>query len=118
MSEAADLFCAAIELDPNYRRCAARLLRDVPICRKACSWLVDHEAARSRRRRGSRDRGRSEPTQNNAGGSCVWLRATLAMLAVTIEQALELADRALALHPNFAMCWLHAAGCRIFAGRA
>jgi adenylate cyclase len=98
---AADLFRRAIALDPNYSDAHAALADSVGRS-FAMGWIDDYEWARHETCQAARRAITSDPENATSLASAAW---ALALFEGHFDEALELADRAVRLHPNSA--WVH-----------
>ena len=111
-SEALQLFCKAIELDPGLA-CAYGMAAWCYVLRKAHGWMIDHvqeSAEATRLARKAVHLGEDDPVALCMGGYA------LAFVAHEFDDAAAFMDRGLAVNPNLAQAWMLSAWLRIWRG--
>jgi TolB-like protein len=111
-SEALQLFCKAIELDPRLA-CAYGMAAWCYVRRKANGWINDpvgESAEATRLARKAVELGTDDPFALSVGGYA------LAFIAHEFDDAAAFMDRALAGNPNFAQAWATSAWLRVWRG--
>jgi TolB-like protein len=113
-SEALQLFCKAIELDPRLA-CAYGMAAWCYVQRKARGWMIEHvqETAEAKRlARKAVHLGGEDPIALCMGGYA------LAHVANEFDDAVAFMDRALTVNPNFALAWMLSAWLKVWSGEA
>ncbi|MCK1740908.1 winged helix-turn-helix domain-containing protein [Bradyrhizobium sp. 139] len=111
-TEALQLFCKAIELDPRLA-CAYGMAAWCYVRRKANGWInnpVKEIAEATRLARKAVELGTDDPFALSVGGYA------LAFIAHEFDDAAAFVDRALAGNPNFAQAWSTSAWLRVWRG--
>jgi TolB-like protein len=111
-SEALQLFCKAIELDPGLA-CAYGMAAWCYMRRKARGWMIEHVqegAEATRLARKAVHLGGDDPVALCMGGY------TLAFVAHEFEDATAFMDRGLVVNPNLAQAWMLSAWLRVWRG--
>ena len=111
-SEALQLFCKAIELDPDLA-CAYGMAAWCYVQRKARGWMIERvqESAEAMRlARKAVHLGRDDPVALCMGGYA------LAFVAHEFDDAAAFMDRGLAVNPNLARAWMLSAWLRVWRG--
>jgi len=111
-SEALELFCKAIELDPRLA-CAYGMAAYCYVRRKARGWTIEHvreSAEATRLARKAVHLGADDPIALCTGGYA------LAFIAHEFEDAAAFMDRGLAVNPNLARAWMFSAWLRVWRG--
>jgi TolB-like protein len=111
-SEALQLFCKAIQLDPGLA-CAHGMAAWCYIQRKARRWMIDHvqeSAEATRLARKAVHLGAGDPVALCMGAY------VLAFVAHEFDDAMAFVDRGLAVNPNSAQAWNLSAWVRVWRG--
>ena len=111
-SEALQLFCKAIELDPGLA-CAYGMAAWCYTQRKARGWMIEHvqeSAEATRLARKAVHLGGDDPVALCMGGYA------LAFVAHEFDDAAAFMDRGLAVNPNLAQAWMLSAWLRVWRG--
>jgi TolB-like protein len=111
-SEALQLFCKAIELDPGLA-CAYGMAAWCYMQRKARGWMIEHVqegAEATRLARKAVHLGGDDPVALCMGGYA------LAFVAHEFEDAAAFMDRGLVVNPNLAQAWMLSAWLRVWRG--
>jgi TolB-like protein len=111
-SEALQLFCKAIQLDPGLA-CAYAMAAWCYTQRKARRWMMDHvqeSAEATRLARKAVHLGADDPVALCMGAY------VLAFVAHEFDDAVAFADRGLAVNPNWAQAWYLSAWVRVWIG--
>jgi TolB-like protein len=111
-SEALQLFCKAIELDPGLA-CAYSMAAWCYTSRKAHGWMIDpvqESAEATRLARKAVHLGADDPVALCMGGF------VLAFIAHEFDDAMAFVDRGLAVNPNSAQAWILSAWVRVWRG--
>ena len=111
-SEALQLFCKAIELDPGLA-CAYGMAAWCYMQRKARGWMIEHvqeSAEATRLARKAVHLGGDDPVALCMGGYA------LAFVAHEFDDAVAFMDRGLAVNPNLAQAWTLSAWLRVWRG--
>jgi TolB-like protein len=111
-TEALQLFCKAIELDPRLA-CAYGMAAWCYVRRKANGWIDDPAkefAEATRLARKAVELGTDDPFALSVGGYA------LAFIAHEFDDGVAFVDRALAGNPNFAQAWSTSAWLRVWRG--
>jgi TolB-like protein/tetratricopeptide (TPR) repeat protein len=111
-SEALELFCKAIELDPRLA-CAYGMAAYCYVRRKARGWTIEHvreSAEATRLARKAVHLGADDPIALCTGGYA------LAFIAHEFDDAAAFMERGLAVNPNLARAWMFSAWLRVWRG--
>jgi TolB-like protein len=111
-SEALQLFCKAIELDPGLAS-AYGMAAWCYVMRKARGWMIEHvqeSAEATRLARKAVHLGGGDPVALCMGGYA------LAFVAREFDDAVAFMDRGLAINPNLAQAWRLSAWLRVWRG--
>jgi TolB-like protein len=111
-SEALQLFCKAIELDPGLA-CAYGMAAWCYVVRKARGWMIEHvqeSAEATRLARKAVHLGADDPVALCTGGYA------LAYVAHEFDDAVAFMDRGLRVDPNFAQAWRFSVWLRVWRG--
>ena len=111
-SEALQLFCKAIELDPGLA-CAYGMAAWCYTSRKARGWMIEHEQESAEATRLARK------AVHLGGDDAVALcmgAYVLAFVAQEFDDAMAFVDRGLAVNPNLAQAWNLSAWVRVWRG--
>jgi TolB-like protein len=111
-SEALELFCKAIQLDPGLA-CAYGMAAWCYTQRKARRWMIDHaqeSAEATRLARKAVHLGADDPVALCMGAY------VLAFVAHEFDDAVAFVDRGLAVNPNWAQAWYLSAWVRVWRG--
>lgn len=110
--DALRLFYRALELDPSFSTPWGMAARCYTI-RKAQGWTVDADRERAEVRRLAH---RVSLMGGDDALALCWAGVALAFVCLDMDEGAAMVDRALAINPNLAMCWINRAALSMYRG--